>query len=77
MLADATDTTPLDDKLDAAATAVWYADVIVRESLRFFDHEASLSLRRPAGDGAGSRGQAALSRHMLVGGDAGSAYQLA
>lgn len=40
-LADAADTTPVDDKLDAAATAVWYY-VIIRESLRFFDHEAAL-----------------------------------
>lgn len=40
-LADAADTTPLDDKLDAAATAVWYY-MIVRESLRFYDHEAAL-----------------------------------
>jgi hypothetical protein len=41
VLADTADTTPLDDKLDAAATAVWYY-VIVRESLRFYDHEAAL-----------------------------------
>ena len=40
-LADAADPTPLDDKLDAAATAVWHY-IIVRESLRFFDHEAAL-----------------------------------
>ena len=40
-LTDAADTTPLDDKLDAAATAVWYY-VIVRESLRFYDHKAAL-----------------------------------
>ena len=40
-LADAADTTPLDDKLDAAATAVWYY-MILRESLRFYDHKAAL-----------------------------------
>jgi hypothetical protein len=41
VLADTADTTPLEDKLDAAATAVWYY-VIVRESLRFYDHKAAL-----------------------------------
>ena len=41
-LADAADSTPLDDKLDEAATAVWYY-LIIRESLRFFDHQAALS----------------------------------
>lgn len=40
-LGDAADPTPLDDKLDAAATAVWYY-MIVRESLRFYDHKAAL-----------------------------------
>ena len=40
-LSDAADSTPLDDKLEAAATAVWYY-IIVRESLRFYDHKAAL-----------------------------------
>lgn len=41
-LADAADPTPHDDKLDEAATAVWYY-LIIRESLRFFDHQAALA----------------------------------
>lgn len=42
-LADPADRTPLDDRLDEAATAVWYY-LIVRESLRFYDHKAALAL---------------------------------
>lgn len=42
-LADPADLTPLDDRIDEAATAVWYY-LIVRESLRFYDHEAAVAL---------------------------------
>lgn len=42
-LADPNEKTPLDERLDEAATAVWYY-MITRESLRFYDHKAALAL---------------------------------
>jgi hypothetical protein len=44
-LADPADATPVEDKLDEAATAAWHF-LIVRESLRFYDHREALELYR-------------------------------